>query len=93
MTIDEARAAIEAGAEYGSVYEEIAESQRSALADWFCHTPGVPNLAARAARAAVPAPASPVPTGDACTRCGGLMVRTGMCMTCQSCGESSGGCG
>lgn len=30
-------------------------------------------------------------SGDMC-KCGGLMVRTGTCMTCQTCGSSSGGC-
>jgi hypothetical protein len=33
------------------------------------------------------------PTGDSCQECGSFaMVRTGTCMTCQSCGSSSGGC-
>lgn len=27
-----------------------------------------------------------------CRKCGGIMVRTGTCMTCLQCGESSGGC-
>jgi len=30
--------------------------------------------------------------GTVCKKCGGMMVRTGTCMTCLSCGESSGGC-
>jgi hypothetical protein len=34
----------------------------------------------------------PVATGTACTRCGGLMVRTGSCETCVECGENTG-CG
>jgi hypothetical protein len=44
-----------------------------------------------------PYPHSPpevkVATGDICSGCGGLMVRTGTCLTCQGCGASSGGCG
>ncbi|MDI6734284.1 MAG: vitamin B12-dependent ribonucleotide reductase [Patescibacteria group bacterium] len=28
----------------------------------------------------------------ACRKCGGMMVRTGSCLTCLQCGESSGGC-
>jgi hypothetical protein len=32
------------------------------------------------------------PTGEFCSECGGMMVRTGTCMTCQLCGTSSGGC-
>jgi hypothetical protein len=32
-------------------------------------------------------------TGDICHSCGGAsMVRTGTCLTCQDCGDSSGGC-
>ncbi|MDI6820712.1 MAG: vitamin B12-dependent ribonucleotide reductase [Patescibacteria group bacterium] len=27
-----------------------------------------------------------------CRKCGGMMVRTGSCLTCLQCGESSGGC-
>lgn len=39
-----------------------------------------------------PAPQSQ-PTGELCDTCGSFaMVRTGACMTCQSCGSSSG-CG
>lgn len=32
-------------------------------------------------------------TGENCPKCQGFLVRTGSCLTCQSCGESSGGCG
>ncbi|PIP30142.1 ribonucleoside-diphosphate reductase, adenosylcobalamin-dependent [Candidatus Jorgensenbacteria bacterium CG10_big_fil_rev_8_21_14_0_10_54_38] len=32
-------------------------------------------------------------TGEtACRKCGGMMVRTGSCLTCLQCGDSSGGC-
>jgi ribonucleoside-diphosphate reductase alpha chain len=27
-----------------------------------------------------------------CKKCGGMMVRTGTCLTCMECGDSSGGC-
>ncbi|OGG38403.1 ribonucleoside-diphosphate reductase, adenosylcobalamin-dependent [Candidatus Jorgensenbacteria bacterium RIFCSPLOWO2_02_FULL_45_12] len=30
--------------------------------------------------------------GTVCKKCGGMMVRTGTCMTCQQCGDTSGGC-
>ena len=30
--------------------------------------------------------------GTVCRNCGGMMVRTGTCMTCFQCGTSSGGC-
>lgn len=42
-----------------------------------------------------PAPAKRTEaTGELCRKdgCGGMMVRTGTCLTCQSCGDSSGGC-
>jgi ribonucleoside-diphosphate reductase alpha chain len=33
-----------------------------------------------------------VPGETVCRKCGGMMVRTGTCMTCLQCGDSSGGC-
>lgn len=33
-----------------------------------------------------------VSAGTVCRSCGGMMVRTGTCMTCGQCGTSSGGC-
>jgi hypothetical protein len=109
VTLDEAKFAIRAGALFGECSPRIADSgERWQLADWFVREPGLPNLAARQQQAA-PAPAptrhvaegggaihsAPLPesTGEVCKKCGGLMVRTGTCYTCQSCGESSGGCG
>jgi hypothetical protein len=36
---------------------------------------------------------APVLSGELCQDCGMfLMIRTGTCMTCQSCGSTSGGC-
>ncbi len=88
LPLAEAQDAIRAGAKYAAVYPAVAESDRDALAEWFVHAKGVPVLAKPAARK----PES-VATGNLCPRCGGLMVRTGTCLTCQSCGDSSGGCG
>ena len=34
---------------------------------------------------------SSISAGTVCRKCGGIMVRTGTCMTCLQCGESSGG--
>jgi len=31
-------------------------------------------------------------SGNCCPLCGGQMIRTGTCETCQQCGESVGGC-
>jgi hypothetical protein len=39
----------------------------------------------------VPPPRGYNPTGMLC-ECGGIMVQTGSCSTCSTCGESSGGC-
>jgi hypothetical protein len=83
----ESKFAILQGAEFGDVVETIDLADLPALREWFVCDPSVPNLAARAGSRAT------VPTGEPCRRCGGLMVRTGTCLTCQSCGESSGGCG
>ncbi len=35
---------------------------------------------------------SPVIADTVCRKCGGMMVRTGTCLTCLQCGDSSGGC-
>jgi hypothetical protein len=87
VTLTEAHDAIRRGAEYGPVCEQVPEADREALAAWYVAEPGLPNLAGRKASRCS------VPTGNPCGKCGGLMVRTGTCETCQSCGESSGGCG
>lgn len=101
MTTEDARDAILRGAEYGPVCGRLPVAadcaggavpcasgcDRCALAAWYAHEPSVPNLAARAGAK------MSAPTGDACPRCGGLLVRTGTCMTCSACGESTGGCG
>lgn len=31
-------------------------------------------------------------SGIACKHCGGMMIRTGTCLTCRECGEANGGC-
>lgn len=33
-----------------------------------------------------------IATDTMCKKCGGMMVRTGTCLTCLQCGDSSGGC-
>lgn len=88
MTLVDAKNLILHGEPLADVIEHVAEGECEELKRWFCETPGLPNLKARAAQATRAAPAS---TGEVC-KCGGLMVRTGTCLTCQSCGESSGGC-
>lgn len=88
MTIDEAQDFIKAGVTFGDVFPLVDPVHHGALREWFVRTPGLPCLAAR-----TPTAAGTAPSGNACPRCGGLMVRTGSCETCQACGESSGGCG
>lgn len=86
MTLAQARTLIQTqGTMLGDVYDQVDPAVRDALREWFCVTPGVPNLAARSSR-------QPLPSGNLC-RCGGMMVRTGSCETCNMCGTSSGGCG
>ena len=34
----------------------------------------------------------PIYSGTVCKLCGGMMIRTGTCLTCTQCGEASGGC-
>lgn len=88
MTLDEAQAMVRRGVLYGDVFSLVDESAQSQLKEWYLSEPDLPNLAGRTKKQVVP-----VPSGDMCNKCGGHMVRTGTCMTCSSCGESSGGCG
>ena len=86
MTADAAREMVRGGVPFGDVFPLLADADRAPFREWFVQTPGVPNLGVR--RSAAPA------TGDVCRRCGGAnLARTGTCLTCQDCGESSGGCG
>lgn len=90
LTADQAADLIRGGARFGAVFPRLAtEDDAAALRAWYVGTSGVP--------AGVAPPAKPRPvataTGDLCPKCGGLMVRTGTCQTCQGCGDSSGGCG
>ncbi len=36
--------------------------------------------------------ASVIYAGTVCRLCGGMMIRTGTCLTCRQCGEANGGC-
>jgi hypothetical protein len=49
-------------------------------------------LLLRPAAPVVAPPPATSPTGELC-RCGGWLVQTGRCLTCQACGQQSGGCG
>lgn len=86
MTLSEAKEEIRIrGVPLGDVYEKLDEHNREVLKAWFTGNDDLPNLVAREAR-------QPLPTGNLCDKCGGMTVRTGTCVTCQSCGDSSGGC-
>lgn len=86
MTLTEAKEAIRIrGIPLGDVFLMVEEHNREVLKKWFVEAEGVPNKIARESR-------QPLPSGNLC-RCGGMMVRTGSCETCQTCGTSSGGCG
>lgn len=91
-TPDEAREQVRRGAWFGDVAEQLPEADRAELAAWFVAEPGVPTAEVVRSRLAAMAARVRTPTGDACTRCGGLMVRTGTCLTCSACGDTSG-CG
>jgi hypothetical protein len=61
VTLEDAKAAIRAGALYGDVFEQFPEGDpaRAELPRWFNEEPGVPNLAARTPVVPSPVPASP----------------------------------
>ncbi|HEY1187911.1 MAG TPA: hypothetical protein VGE74_09650 [Gemmata sp.] len=89
MELREAKDMIRRGAAFGDVFPLVDELNQDVLKRWFVSNPGVPVR--KPQRPVTPA-ALPVATGDLCKRCGGLLVRTGTCMTCQACGDNSG-CG
>lgn len=85
MTLTEAKEAIKIkGLPFSEAHERVEEHNREELAKWYVHAEGVPNLVAREAQ-------KPVFSGRVC-HCGGMLVRTGSCETCQSCGYNEG-CG
>lgn len=93
MELSEAKNLVSNGAPFGDVYERLSEADRLAFKGWYVTSQGVPNLAARARQQPVaPRPKAEV-SDQLCKDCGGFMVRTGTCFTCQACGNSSGGCG
>lgn len=93
MTIEDAKAVVASGpGTFGAVFPLLGEADREALRAWFVSTPEVRPAAPAPARPVAPAVRpKPVATGEVC-KCGGLLVRTGTCMTCSMCAESSGGC-
>lgn len=92
VNLDDAKNLVLNGTPFGDVYEKVPEADRLAFKGWYVTTPGVPNLAGRERSQPVAKP-KPETTDQLCRDCGGFMVRTGTCYTCQSCGSSSGGCG
>lgn len=83
MTIDEAKEMLVKGVEFGVVFMCVDPTDRNRLKEWYVLRPGLPNLAARRAS---------TNSANVCGKCGGILVRTGTCETCQMCGDS-GGCG
>lgn len=85
MTLREAQEMIELGVEFGEVYPLLDNGYGENLKQWYLTTPGLPNLTGRKK---MNAPQS----GNACTKCGGMLVRDGKCELCVSCGETVGSC-
>lgn len=83
MSLDDAKYFIVQGVMFGDVFPLMKLADQEPLKRWFVSEASVPNLKSR----------NPVAySGDACRKCGGPMVFTGSCRTCQWCAET-GGCG
>lgn len=94
LTVSDACVLIREGHKFGDVAPLLSEdAARDQLREWYVRADGVPVNPVRPAAAPPAAPKVKTATGDLCATCGGLMVRTGTCLTCQGCGNSSGGCG
>lgn len=107
LTLTEAVSMLDGGAKFGDVYPYLEDSQSDGerLRMYFVYG-RLPEPRMCADPENTPLPQgwlktppkeqmhlSSIPTGDMCRHCGGLTTRTGTCVTCQSCGDSSGGCG
>lgn len=88
MTFDEAKTRLIGGAEFGDVFPHLPEAEGLRLKHWYTGDSRLPALKERASRNGKHVE----PTGDVCSVCGGLLVRTGTCLTCQVCGSTTGGC-
>lgn len=85
MTLEEAKQAVRyKGTSYGEVFPQLKVRDAIVFKRWYLDTHKVPNLVAREA-------SKPQLSGRVC-HCGGQLVRTGSCETCQSCGYNEG-CG
>lgn len=104
MNLNDATRMIDGGVKFGDVFPFLddPEGDGDKLRAHFCWGPGGRPAAAVSVRPAKPAGLMPkaVETaramgyeGDPCGNCGALkMKRTGPCLTCDACGQSSGGC-
>lgn len=82
MTLSEAVAMLDGGANFGSVYPMLAEPARDgeALKAHFVFGAGGRRTAPKTLN------------HDLCRKCGGIVMQTGSCKTCQTCGDNEG-CG
>ena len=85
MRLAEAKDMLTMGVPFGDVYPLLSQDDQESIRYWFTRVENLPNLVMRVQ----PAGAT---TGNACRKCGGNLVRTGTCETCQDCGENEG-CG
>lgn len=85
MDLESAKAMLERGARFGDVYPLLSPEDQETLRYWFVRTDNLPNLSMRTAQ-------PQTSSGNICKKCGGMLVRTGTCETCQDCGENEG-CG
>lgn len=88
LDLDSAVAMLQGGAAFGDVFPCVDPGDRDALRRAFCFDP---NCGPRPLSKKAPA-VPQVTTGDACKKCGGMLVRAGKCLYCPlGCG-SEGEC-
>lgn len=86
MELEEAQVLLRRGVPFSEVIKQINKNYIDLLKEYFCQTPGLPNLTARASR-------TTFINDKPCLKCGSQEFIPGACPTCANCGESPGGCG
>jgi|ERR1051325_3927818 hypothetical protein len=99
MTLEDAKQQALSGSNFGVIYPALDnEDVRRLFKAWWLYDSRLPIYRLSSQEAGLlrvktaQSSGMTVESGNGCTICGGLMIWTGRCQTCNSCGNSPGGC-